>query len=124
MNTSDIPTEIFAEAHAEALQLTSEEDREAYLSDNIAISLVDRLMEQGRIENAEEALRIRRKINHAIRSIQDKRGLEYLTEPVNRGGFRDAFFHQIALRMSLADMPESVKKKSGEFRLNLPKDIK
>ena len=124
MRSSDIPTDIFKEAHAEALELTPENERKQYLPDNIALALVDRLSRQGQIEGKKEAERIRGKIRHTIEGIQADRGLEYLTEQVNRAGFRDAFFHRMAARMTMSDMPASVKKASGEFRLNLPKDSK
>lgn len=124
MQSSDIPTEAFAEAHTEALEQTPEIQRESFLAENIAQALVDKLVQQGYIEAREEVERVRNKVAHAIRGIQQERGIEYLTDEVNRSGFRVAFFHRLAARMTLSDMPQSVKKASGEFRLNLPKSIK
>ncbi len=122
MRSSDIPTEDFTEAHKEALELTPENERKQHLPDNIALALVDRLTEKGQIENKDEARRVRDKIRHTIQGIQEEKGLKFLTEPVNRSGFRNAVFHRLAARMTMSDMPASVKKASGEFRLNLPKE--
>lgn len=120
MNPSEIPYEIFGAAHEEAIKQTPNLFKDSSFPNKLADELISRLTAACVESVTKDAEKARGKIIAVIEIIKDEKGVEFMMEQKN--AFQIAFFHRMAARLSVSDMPKS-SGKSGTFRLNLPDNL-
>ena len=98
MDSRDIRIETFENARVAAVNETAESQRETHLVPTMVRFLIQGLLTDGleEMQHKDSRETAEKKFADILNNLVQERGVEFLTEKVNRGGLRNAFLAQIA----------------------------